>query len=158
METMNSSIHFLILGDDLNDQLQIVNNISNINKLFDIYIPDIEEPFTQYIYKNCIFTICPFSADIYKNINNDIFKNIYGVILCYNDKSTIKNINILYNYIKLFNNCKYKISMNFSSNNENLFFNYNYHHYNLQIFLKYLDNIINPPKYIYTITPSCRIL
>jgi hypothetical protein len=160
IKSTKSSIHFLILGEDINDKLKIINDIfdiSNTNKLFDIYIPDVEEPFTQYIYKNCIFTICPFSADIYKNINNDIFKNINGCILCFNDKSTIKTINILYNYAKLFT-CKYKIMINFSSYTNNLFLNYNFHNYTLELFVKNIDNIIESYNDQYTIMPSCILL
>ncbi len=155
---MSLMLNFLILGDDLNDKLNIVNNISNINKFFDIYIPDVDEPFMKYVYKNCSFTICPYSADIYKNINNDIFKNIYGVILCYNDKSTIKNINILQNYTKLFNNSKYKIMINLSSNNDIIFFNYGYYNYTLKTFLDQLDYIIESCNYKYSFLPSCELL
>ncbi len=157
MDTMKDMLNFLIMGDCLEDKLKVINNLSNTSKLFDIYIPDIEEPFMQYIYKNCIFTICPFSADIYSNINNDIFKNIYGIILCYNDKTTIKNINNLYNYSKLFN-CKYKIIINFSSESFNHFYNYNFYNYSLEIFLKNINYLIETNKYEYTIMPSCIIL
>ncbi len=157
MDTNKSSIHFLIFGDDLHNKQQIINSIGNTDKLFDIYIPDVDEPFTQYIYKNCIFTICPFSADIYQNINNDIFKNIYGIILCYNDKTIVKDINILYSYTKLFN-CRYKININFSSNKDTLLNFYNFYYYNLESFLKNIDYIIENKKYEFTPIPSCMIL